>query len=90
MFTREQLGQVDPAYFDVITLDDMDVTIRSKNTGHYWYMHCTDCPVDGSCVIFHKHQFRHPYHHHGWGKNLGHAVRLIRRHDEWQMKGRKR
>lgn len=90
MFDSEQLKQVDPAYFNIIVADDMDVTIQSRNTGHYWYLHCTGYPNEGSCVIFHKHRFSHPYHQHGRGRGLRQAIRSIQNHDRWQMNGRHR
>ena len=89
MFDSKQLKQVDPAYFNIIVADDMDVTIQSRNTGHYWYLHCTGYPNEGSCVIFHKHRFSHSYHQHGRGNSLRQAIRSIQSHDRWQMNGRK-
>lgn len=89
MFDSEQLKQVNPAYFNIIVADDMDVTIQSINTGHYWYLHGTGYPNEGSCVIFHKHRFSHPYHQHGRGNSLWQAIRSIQSHDRWQMNGRK-
>ncbi len=59
MFDARQLSQVDPEYFNVIMADGRDVTVQSRNTGHYWYLHCTEYPAKGSCVIFHKHKFSH-------------------------------
>lgn len=46
MFDEKQLSQLDPVYFNIITLDDRDVTIQSRNTGHYWYLHCTEYPTE--------------------------------------------
>ena len=89
MFDEKQLQQLDKNYFNIILADDRDVTIQSRNTGHYWYLHCTEYPQEGSCVIFHKHRCSHPYHLHGQGNSLRQAVRSIQRHDEWQMGGRK-
>lgn len=37
MFNQEHLSQIDKQYFNVIMLDGKDVTIQSRNTGHYWY-----------------------------------------------------
>lgn len=82
MFDSEQLKQVDPAYFNIILADDMDVTIQSRNTGHYWYLHCTGYPTEGSCMIFHKHRFSHPYHQHGRENSLRQAIRSIQKADE--------
>lgn len=42
MFDADQLAYVDPEYFNVILMDPYDVSIQSKNTGHYWLIHsCT-------------------------------------------------
>lgn len=90
MFDEKQLAQLDPVYFNIITLDDRDVTIQSRNTGHYWYLHCTEYPTEGACIIFHKHRFSHPYHQHGRENSLHQAIRSIKSHDKWQMNGRHR
>ena len=37
MFSNEDLKCLDPEYFSIITTDAYDVTIMSRNTGHYWY-----------------------------------------------------
>lgn len=87
MFDEKQLSQLDPVYFNIITLDDRDVTIQSCNTGHYWYLHCTEYPTEGACIIFHKHRFSHPYHQHGRANTLRQAVKSIQSHDKWQMRG---
>ena len=44
MFSQEELKSVDSRYFKIITVDDYDVTIQSRNTGHYWYLHSIDVP----------------------------------------------
>ena len=63
-----------------------DVTIMSKNTGHYWYLHDSEYSGEGSVVIFHKHKFSHPYHQHGRANTLRQAVKGIKSHDKWQMR----
>lgn len=70
-------------------VDDYDVTIMSRNTGHYWYIHNCEWPDVGSVVVFHKHRYQHPYHQHNRANTLSQAVRSIKRHDRWQMNGRK-
>lgn len=85
MFSTEQLNQMDSSYFNIILTDNKDVTIQSKNTGHYWYLHCTEYPTEESCIIFHKHRYSHPYHQHGKARTLGQAVRIICKHDYWQL-----
>lgn len=89
MFDKEQLKTIDPEYFNIITMDDYDVTIQSRNTGHYWYLHSTDVPGDMACIIFHKHKCSHPYHQHGYGNSLRQAIQSIKSHDTWQLKRKK-
>ena len=88
MFSNEDLKCLDPEYFNIITTDAYDVTIMSRNTGHYWYLHNPEYPEQGTVIIFHKHKASHPYHQHGRANTLRQAVRSIRGHDRWQMNGR--
>lgn len=87
MFRTEDLKCVDSDYFNIIAVDDYDVTIMSRNTGHYWYLHNPE--YQGKMIIFHKHKFSHLYHQHGRANTLRQAVRGIKSHDKWQMGGRK-
>lgn len=75
-------------YFEIIYMDDRDVTIMSRNTRHMWYIHNPEYPLPGSCIIFHKHKVSHPYHQHGRSNTLRQAVRSIKSHDKWQLGGR--
>ena len=90
MFDKEHLDKIDRNYFNVIMADDWDVTIQSRNTGHYWYLHCAGYPTEEALVIFHKHRFSRPYHQHGRANTLRQAIRSIQGHDEWQMNGKHR
>lgn len=85
LFSTEDLKALDTEYFSIITADNYDVTIMSKNTGHIWYIHNPEYPMEGSCVIFHKHKASHPYHQHGKSNTLRQAVRSIKEHDKWQI-----
>ena len=46
MFNKEHLDKIDRNYFNVIIADDRNVTLQSRNTGHYWYLHCTGYPTE--------------------------------------------
>ena len=54
MFSNEDLKCLDPEYFSIITTDAYDVTIMSRNTGHYWYLHNSEYPEQGTVIIFHN------------------------------------
>ena len=86
MFSVEELACIDSEYFNLVVVDSADITIQSKNTGHYWYLHCTEYPVQESCLIFHKHKYKHPYHKHGKARSLGQAIKGIKKHDQWIIK----
>ena len=88
MFDATDLSALDPKYFSIIFTDAFDVTVMSRNTGHYWFIHNPEYPTPGTCIIFHKHKASHPYHQHGRANSLKQAVRSIQRHDRWQMQGR--
>lgn len=93
MFDAKELEALDPNYFVIISKDPYDVTIRSRNTGHYWYLHNPEYPYQGTVIIFHSHHAdrsgRIRYHMHGRANTLKQAVRSIKGHDRWQMNGRK-
>lgn len=89
MFSTEDLKALDPKYFSIIAVDDYDVTIMSRKTGHIWYIHNPENPGEETCIIFRKHKASHPYHQHGKANTLRQAVRSIKGHDKWQMNGRK-
>ena len=90
LVTPKEDKEKNQTYTCVVRYADYDVTIQSRNTGHYWYLHSTDVPGDTACIIFHKHRYSHPYHQHGRGNSLRQAIRSIQSHDRWQMNGRKR
>ena len=89
MFDESSLKKIDSGYFNIILMNDRDITIQSRNTGHYWYLHCTEYPTEQSLIIFHKHFFKCPYHQHGRANTLNQAVRSIKGHDKYQLEVRK-
>lgn len=89
MFQASDMQMLDKSYFNIILRGDYDVTIQSKNTGHFWYIHNPEYPEEDACVIFHKHRASHPYHQHGKTGNLRQAVRKIKGHDVFQMNGKR-
>lgn len=89
MFNTEELNSIDRKYFNVIAVNEYDVTVMSRNTGHYWYMHNPEYPEQGTIILFHRHSGKLPYHYQKREKSLQSAVRYIRKHDRFQMNGRK-
>ena len=50
MFSREDLECLDPGYFEIIYMDDRDVTIMSRNTRHMWYIHNPEIPMRSNSI----------------------------------------
>lgn len=75
MFEQKSLDKIDGDYFNIIIADSQDVTIQSRNTGHYWYLHCSEYPTEEALIIFHKHRFEDGYHKHGHARSLRQAIK---------------
>lgn len=86
MFSAEDLKWLDKKYFSIIAVDDYDLTIMSKNTGHYWYLHNSEA---GVLVLFHRHSGNDPYHFQRRENTVHTAVRYIRKHNKFQLNGRR-
>ena len=59
MVDANELSVLDPQYFSIIFTDAFDVTIMSRNTRHFWFIHNPEYPTPGTCIIFHKHKMAH-------------------------------
>ena len=89
MYTRQELNAIDRSYFEVIIADEYEVTLMSRNTRHVWHLRNVELPDGEVTVILHKHQVSDPYHVHGRSRTMKHAIRYIKKHDLFQMNGRK-
>lgn len=88
MFSKEELI-IDSKYFDIIELSSFCVTLRSKNTGHYWHIENADGNNYRSCKIYHRHNTSDPYHLHGHAATFAGCISAIKEHDRFQLSGRK-
>ena len=86
MFTLEQLNTIDRAYFHVFEASPFSVTLKSKNTRHYWKVN-----VEGNrTVLYHSHQGDGNYHVQCNVRNLASAMIKVKKHDEYQLTYRKK
>ena len=88
MFTLKDMEEIDPNYFDIIDRSSFSVTIRSKNTKHYWHIENADGDNYRSCKIYHKHNEKDSYHLHGHAGTLVGCIHTIKEHDSFQLNGR--
>ena len=90
MISEKELKYIDPKYFAIISVSDYDITVKSKNTGHFWYIHDPDCSERNILALFHSHHGgSEPYHFQRHEPNVRQIVRYIRKHDAFQMNGRR-
>lgn len=89
MYTRQELEAIDRSYFEVIIADEYDVTLMSRNTLHIWHFRNVELLDGEATVILHKHQVSESYHAHGRSRTMKRAIRDIKKHDLFQMNGRK-
>lgn len=62
MFDAIDFKYLDSRYFNIITVNEYDVTIMSWNTDHYWYLQNPEYSERGMVIIFYKYKASHPYH----------------------------
>ena len=89
MFSPKELN-IDSRYFEIIGRSAFCVTIRSRNTGHYWHIVNADGHNYRSCRIYHRHKSQGEYHLHGHAGTLQKCISDIKSHDIFQLNGRKR
>ena len=85
MFANKDFAFIDTVYFEILSIDAYDISIRSRCTGHYWRIVNRGYPREKSCLVYHKHTYRTPYHLQGNAKNLKKAIRDIKDHDIFQQ-----
>ena len=89
MYTQQELNAIDKKYFNIILMNEYDITLMSKNTRHVWQLHNVELPDGEITVIFHKHHVSDQYHTHSRSRSLSRAIRDIKSHDEFQLNGRR-
>ena len=90
MYTQQELDSIDRKYFNIILMNEHDVTLMSKNTHHMWQLPSVELPDGQIVVTFHKHHVEDQYHTHSRSTSLRRAIRDIKSHDKFQLNGRRR
>ncbi len=89
MFSEKELN-IDPIYFEIINRNCFVVTLRSRNTGHYWHIvNCDETNYYPTCIIYHKHKTEDLYHLHGQRSTLDLCIKSIYSHDAYVLKKNK-
>ena len=62
MIERTDLQAINTEYFDIVGLKEYSLVLRSKNTGHYWYLLEQEYNSCRTFLIHHKHHAADAYH----------------------------
>ena len=89
MFSPKELN-IDTDYFEIIGYSSFCVTLKSRNTGHYWHIQNVDGKNYRSCKVYHRHKSSGEYHLHGHVGTLRKCISDIKSHDQFQLNGRKK
>ena len=82
MFSKTDLEYLHEQPYDILQLNNHDVTIHSRTTDHGWIVVSNyETP---ECYILHRHSRRYPFHRQrGSYKDLREALCYIEDHDAW-------
>lgn len=90
MITNKEIQSIDRDYFDVIQATPFIISLRSRNTGHYWTAVVEEYATFRHFKVYHKHNAKDQFHRHRDAGNLHKAIADIQSHDAFQMNGRKK
>lgn len=82
MFSKTDLEYLHQQPYDIVQLNNHDVTIHSRSTGHEWIV--VSNYENSDCYILHRHSRRYSFHRQmGRYKDLKEALYYIANHDDW-------
>lgn len=85
MITKNDLAAIDTYYFDVIGVKEYSIELRSKNTGHYWYLLERVYNGQRSFLIHHKHSVTKQYHPQKSRQFIYSCCDYIKDHDAFHL-----
>lgn len=82
MFSKTDLEYLHELPYDIIQLNNHDITIQSRITDHEWIVVSNYENLE--CYILHRHSRRYPFHRQqGRYQDLKEALNYIVGHDGW-------
>lgn len=86
MYSIKDLVVIYNPYFTVIKITEIELILKSNNTGHYWKIYKTPTAY---FQIEHKHRETDRFHMHSACISLFDCFLEITNHDDYQLRGRK-
>lgn len=79
------IGAIDKSYFDIIEKKVYGVVLRSRCTGHYWYLLEQIYNEHRTFQISHKHHIFDPYHLQKNRPSVDDCCEYIMSHDNYHL-----
>ena len=90
MITYADISIIDGGYFDIIEAREYFIVLRSKTTGHYWYLLEQEANGHRTFQIKHRHNKTAPYHPQKNKANIAACCEYIKEHDAFHLERVKR
>ena len=85
MIKNTDLNNVKVGYFHIIEVKEYSLVLRSKNTGHYWYLLEQEANGHRTFKISHKHNLSDPYHVQRSKPTIDDCCEYIMSHDAFHL-----
>lgn len=86
MIDKTDIASIDTNYFEIIGIKDFGVALRSRCTGHFWYLLEQEYNGYRTFKIHHKHSASDPYHVQRNKPSISVCCDYIRDHDAYQLR----
>lgn len=85
MIDSNDLAAINNYYFEVIGVKEYSLVLRSKNTGHYWYLLEQEYNGNRTFLIHHRHDASKPYHPQKNRPSIEACCEYIMSHDSFHL-----
>lgn len=86
MIDGNDIEKIDKTYFDIVEKKDYGIVLRSRCTGHEWYLLEQVYNGHRSFQIHHRHSSSKPYHLQRNKPSIGGCCDYIKDHDAYHMR----
>ena len=85
MIGRTDLSAIDTDYFSIIGIKEYTLVLRSRNTGHDWYLLEQVYNGHRTFLIHHRHDATKPYHPQTNRPTIEACCEYIKGHDAFHL-----
>ena len=86
MIGKTDIESIDTNYFEIIELKDFGIALRSRCTGHFWYLLEQEYNGYRSFKIHHRHSASGPYHIQRNKPSIIACCDYIKSHDAYHLR----